>query len=296
MPSDLPQRKARKFFNEHLQSQEPFTQEELKQYTGWTKGRTFVTYWSKQFKPFVIAIGGGRYRVSEGYRPYMTWRKFQRHVTQKRKVAADYTKTEFARVIVYEFFMPLTNETALRTTLDALFFKDNVVPKLRAVGFTVLDEQIPRNSGEADDAYLDRICSWVGDHFGGYSIYHVDGRFLAGKMLSREEVTEQEKAGQRYLIDETTAVTRFIFPCDSDHEADLVRFFFNALFAETIIQLVNAEDQIWMVESGMRNRVHIWRVQGEDDDGSFDENAVADAGDDDEDEGEEPADEPDLLS
>ncbi len=32
-----------------------------------------------------------------------------------------------------------------------------------------------------------------------------------------------------------------------------------------------------MVESGMRNRVHIWRVDGSDDDGSYDENAVAPA-------------------
>ena len=46
---------------------------------------------------------------------------------------------------------------------------------------------------------------------------------------------------------------------------------------QTIIQLINAEDQIWMVESGMRNRVHIWRVDGTDDDGSYDENAVAPA-------------------
>ena len=63
----------------------------------------------------------------------------------------------------------------------------------------------------------------------------------------------------RYLIDETTAIVRFIFPCDEDEEA--VRWFFNTLFVESIIQVVNGEAEIWMVESGMQNRLHIWRVE-----------------------------------
>ena len=96
-------------------------------------------------------------------------------------------------------------------------------------------------------------------------------------MLSREAAAEKERTGQRYLVNETTAVTRFIFPCETDPEAELVRYFFNELFVQTIVQLINAEDQIWMVESGMRNRVHIWRVDGSDDDGSYDESAVAPA-------------------
>lgn len=173
--------------------------------------------------------------------------------------------------------MPLTNEAPLRSTLDALFFKDNVVPKLKAIGLDQLATRISRNDGEGDDAYLDRVCVWIGNHFGGYSIYHVDGRFLGGAMLTREEAAERDQTGQRYLVDETTAVTRFIFPCETDDEAELVQYFFNELFVQTIIQLINAEDQIWMVESGIRNRVHIWRVDGSDDDGSYDENAVAPA-------------------
>lgn len=286
MASDLTQRKARKFLNEHLQSQEPFTRQELQQYAGWKKKKTFDTYWSKQLKPFVVDIGGGQYRVAEGYRPYMTWKRFQRHVTQTRPVFADYTKTEYERVIVYEFFMPLTNETALRMTLDALFFKDNVIPKLRALGMPALKAKIPSAQGEQEEKYLDRVCEWIGDHFGGYSIYHVDGRFLAGKMLSRDGAADLEARGQRYLVDETTAVTRFIFPCETLEEAELVRYFFNELFVQTIIQLINAEDQIWMVESGMQYRVHIWKVKDDDDDGSFDGTKVAEADEDDE---------PDLL-
>jgi len=56
--------------------------------------------------------------------------------------------------------------------------------------------------------------------------------------------------------------------CADNGEAELVRYFFDALFVQTIIQLINAEDEVWMVESGMKNRVHIWRVPGGNDDGN----------------------------
>jgi len=275
MSSDLPQRKARRFLNERLKSQETFTKQEFQQFTGWHKSGTFSTYWSKQIKPFVVKVPGGQFRVSESYRPYTTWKRFKRHISQVRPVAAEYQKTEYERVIIYEFFMPLTNEAALRSTLDALFFKDNVIPKLKAIGLEHLDARIARNAGEGADKYLDRLCVWIGNHFGGYSIYHVDGRFLGGPLLTRDDAAAREQTGQRYLVDETTAVTRFIFPCETEEEADLVRYFFNVLFVQTIIQLINAEDQIWMVESGMRNSVHIWRVDDADDDGRYDEHADA---------------------
>ena len=269
MGSDLPQRKALKFFRDHLQSQEPFTKAELAAATGWQKPGTFKTYWSKQLKPFVVEVGDGKFRVSEGFRPFMTWRKFQSHVSQNRLVATDYRKHEFEHPVIFEFFMPLTNETALRTTLDALFYKDNIEAKLRAIGIAELAQHLPRVKNEADEAYFKKAAAWVADHFGGYSIHHVDGRFRAWKLATHDEAMEREKQGYRYLVDETTAITRFIFPCAKKKEAELVRFFFEALFTRNIIQLINAEDEIWMLESGDEHRVHIWRVDARDDDGSF---------------------------
>ena len=269
MGSDIPQRKALKFLRERLHSQEPFTKGELADATGWHKPGTFNTYWSKQLKPFVVAIDGDMFRVSEGFRPFMTWKKFQRHVSQNRLVAADYTKREFEHPVIFEFFMPLTNEAALRTTLDALFFRENIEAKLRAIGVGELARQLARLAGEGDEVYLERAASWVADHFCGYSIYHVDGRFRAWKLATHDEAMERERQGHRYLVDETTAVARFIFPCANEKEAQLVRYFFDALFARSIIQLINAEDEIWMLESGDQCRVHIWRVDGPDDDGSF---------------------------
>lgn len=270
MPSDLPQRRALIFLREHLHTQMPFTRTEFSQATGWT-GATLTTYWSKQFNRFFVKIAPNQYRVSEAFRPFLTWRRFQRHVTQTRPIAAGYSRLERDIVVVYEFFMPLTNETALRTTLDALFFRDNIVPKLRAIDEAELLAHFPASVDENTDEYLDRVAAWVGDHFGGYSIYHVSGRFKAGSLLTRGQAAAREMQGCRYLIDETTAVTRFIFPCEDVAEADLVRYFFDAIFVRSIIQLVNAEDEIWMVESGMRNRVHIWRVDDDRDEGEIHE-------------------------
>jgi hypothetical protein len=103
----------------------------------------------------------------------------------------------------------------------------------------------------------------------------------------KEAAATVEENGDRYLIDETTAIVRFIFRCGKPHkiapgraqdfdipepssnehagreEADQIRWFFNALFAQSIIQVVNGEAEIWMVESGMRNRLHFWRVEAD---------------------------------
>ena len=91
------------------------------------------------------------------------------------------------------------------------------------------------------------------------SIGPVGRRFRIWPLLTREQAAELEKDA-RYLIDAPTSVTRFIFPC-IDEEVDAIRWFFEALFIDSIIEVVNGEDEIWMVESGLRNCLHIWRVE-----------------------------------
>jgi len=226
--------------------------------TNWSQS-SLDTYWSKQFRPFVRNAGSGLFRVSEAFRPFATWDRFRQHVTQVRRVTAtDYTRSEYENVLIYEFFMPLTNEAALRGTLDALFYKDTILSKLRSCPDADLNMQMPRLDGEDDAAYLDRICRWISEHFVGYSISHVSGRFRSEELATREQAAEIERR-TRYLIDETTAVTRFIFPCNEEN-VERVRWFFHTLFVESVIDVVNGEDEIWMVESGLRNRLHIWRV------------------------------------
>ena len=279
------QRKIFEFFVEHFKSQKPFTKKELEEVTTW-KGGSFPTYWSKQFKQFVVPDDGKLFRVREGFRPYARWETFQRHVTQVRG-ASDDTLSVHDSVLVFEFFMPLTNETPLRTALDALFYKDTVLRRLRATGSTKLREHFLAEHAESEDAYLERLCEWIAKRFQGYSITTVSGRFRAHNLMSMTEAATVEENGDRYLIDETTAIARFIFPCGKPHkipprraqdfdipepaadehsgvaEADQIRWFFNALFVQSIIQVINGEAEIWMVESGMRNRLHIWRVEAD---------------------------------
>ena len=195
MPGLEKQRLAFEFFCEHLESQTGFERQDLQDATSWSDA-AIKTYWSKQFRPFVRKFDDGVYRVTEAFRPYSTWDRFRQHVTQVRRVTAtDYAYTPYDNVLVYEFFMPLTNEAALRGTLDALFYRDTVLSKLRSCELADLENQIEREEDESDDDYLDRLCDWVAERFVGYSISHVSGRFRSEEMCTREEAAEIEKRG-----------------------------------------------------------------------------------------------------
>ncbi len=266
------QRAAHEFLLEHLQSQEPFTIAEFVEATGWEKPGTFKTYLRKQYKGLIENIEGGpfkisdtsRYRVTESFRKLVTWRKFKQHVTQVRRIVTNYEPSS-SLVLIYDFLMPLTNEAFLRTTLDVLFFKDAILARLSTIPSDAIEKFFPRAKGKDDDEYFEPILTFIQEHFVGYSITHVDGRFRSGKLLTQDEVTKFHKKGNRYLIDETTAVTRFIFPYETDDELKQIRYLFQTLFVRSIIQLVNGEEQIWMLESGPRSRVHIWQALGEED-------------------------------
>ena len=42
-------------------------------------------------------------------------------------------------------------------------------------------------------------------------------------------------------------------------EANKIRFVFKHLFIRNILELINGEDEIWMLESGIRTRLYIWK-------------------------------------
>jgi hypothetical protein len=170
-----------------------------------------------------------------------------------------------------------------------LFYRDTVINRLKGMDPLQLQAQFPLQDGEIHDDYLERLSDWISKKFGGYSISTVSGRFRAEEMMTLADASTIFNEGRRYLIDETTAIVRFIFPCgdplkrpppeamdafdDPDPpepidpsakaEAARIRWFFKSLFVRTILQVVNAEAEIWMVESGMRNRLHIWKVDAE---------------------------------
>lgn len=76
--------------------------------------------------------------------------------------------------------------------------------------------------------------------------------------LSQDRVTEFERQGARYLMNETTAVTRFVFPYADDREVARIRYLFGALFVRRVVEDVKGEEQIRLIESRSQNRVHIW--------------------------------------
>src|ERR1700738_3194254 len=106
------QRKAFDFLKDRFESQAPFTKKDLEAVTTW-KGKSFSTYWSKQLKPFVGGTDGRNFQVTEGFGPFATWGAFQRQVTQCRRVYSDYTLFRYDSLLIFEFFMPLRNETHL---------------------------------------------------------------------------------------------------------------------------------------------------------------------------------------
>jgi hypothetical protein len=276
MGKDDTQRNAHAFLLLRLQSQEPFTLAEFVEAVGWDKDkpRTYETYLSKLYKGLIENVGGGfkisdtaQFRVTESFRKLVDWRRFKQHVTQVRRVVTDYDPIR-REVLIYDFLMPLTNEGHLRTTLDALFYKDTLLAKLRTITPSDLHQQFPRPTASTDDLYFAEILKFIEEHFVGYSISHVDGRFRSGNVLTQDEVAVFQKIGRKYLVDETTAVTRFIFPYQDDDELKKIRVLFQKLFVRSIIQLVNGEEQIWMIESGPQSQVHIWQSADDGDDAS----------------------------
>ena len=281
------QEKAFKFLLEKFNSQELFRLEEFAKAAGWdVRSSTFKTYFSKQFDGLLLKSGDS-YGVSQLFLKYNEWSKFRDSVvTQKRILRREYTASSYENVIMFEFFMPLTNEGSLRMALDALFFKDSIKFRLKAVPQNALVAAFPREEDENEDAYFQRIFGWISEKFVGYSIGHVAGRFRACDLKTRKEVYEAAASlnSQSYLVDETTAIVRFIIPCGGDvknrflsdnrptqlpldkvskleAEATMIRWFFNTLFVSSILELVNGEDQIWLLESGMHNQLHVWKVK-----------------------------------
>jgi len=112
----------------------------------------------------------------------------------------------------------------------------------------------------------------VGSLLGGYSIGHVHGRFRAGGLRTHVEAAKVVVERGRYLVDETTAVVRFILPLQGSRrehggkfdvtkemfaidtsyaeEIDVARRLFISFFVESVILDIYGEDEIWFLESG----------------------------------------------
>ena len=212
------------------------------------------------------------------------WDKHKSYKAPNSHPASDYSVLCSDNLIIFEFFMPLSNEANLRNSLDALFYRDSVLKRLKSLDPAELENFFPK-SAEDSDEWLEGICSWVSSKFSGYSISHVSGRYRSRALCTMKEAYKLLEDGGSYLIDETTAVARFIFPSgesriieDLSFEADAsaagmtapqelereyckIRYLFFKLFIQNIVEIVSEEDEIWMMESGMKNRLYSWKVR-----------------------------------
>jgi len=269
MADQTKQKAVYAFLNEYARSGATFTTNDLNAKMGW-KGQTASTYRSKHFDAYLEKVSRGTYRVLPEFRR-VSWDEFQEIVTQVRHPFASYDRATYQAVVVYDFLMPLTREDKLRKALDELFYRDTLKRRILEVGVATMAETIPREIGDNDDEYVDRVIAFIGDRIGGFSISHVSGRFRTGAILSREKSAEQIARDIPYLIDETTAVVRFIIPCLSSRtahgvdfnldepaqarEADVklevrrIRTIFFEFFVEALVKTIRGEKLIWMLET-----------------------------------------------
>jgi hypothetical protein len=273
------------FLLDRARDRRAFSVEELGDAAGWTDENT-RTNLSKRLSELVRA------KVDRLYANQVvlsvTWSEYRDLFRQKQTLFIQHKRARFPRVIVYEFFMPLTREDRLRRSLDNLFYKDTIEQRLNEIGIDTARAELGMNDDATEAEVIQAVCELVGEAFGGYSISHVSGRFRDGELRSHAEVAERPSHAGPYLVDETSAVVRFILPLSSTkelvppydqrrlfasdageaeispeaeaaarEEARRIRWLFMNFFAEPVTKVVR-EDEVWLLESGMRSALHIW--------------------------------------
>ncbi len=277
MSNDDGQRRAYAFLLRFAKNQKTFTAKEFGDATGWA-GDTPRTYLGKQLKSVVTREGKDTFKVRRSF-IHLREEQFLKRTSQKESILPSYVRTSYDSVLTYEFLMPLTREDLLRQALDRLFYLDTLTEQIKLLGLDEFKDVIQRRSSYTDDQYAAHVASRVSEHFGGYSITHVSGRYRVESLL-----TQKDAIGKRYVIDETTALVRFIVPLkttssrhapifnprtqrrDSNEsvasEVTLIRTIFFTIFAEVVVHSVQGEDEIWLLETldGV-HRLYKWEIE-----------------------------------
>ncbi len=203
---------------------------------------------------------------------------FKELLYQKKKLFSEYILEISPSILIYEFFMPLSREDRLREALDNLFYRDTIEQRIQEIGFAQIRAGLDLENSYSDAKISQLVFDFMESTIGGYSIYLVNGRYRADKLASRAEVVNRPFAYGSYIVDETTAIVRFILPVKTDAEkfergkilepatdsfhaskrAELIRWLFLNFFAEALISVVQNEDEIWLLESGMRSAFYRW--------------------------------------
>ena len=261
------------FLKKHATSRKCFTIDDIMNATGWAKS-TAETYVAKQVRDLIERRQKGFVVRREFLR--LSQEDFLRLVSQKEYILPHYRRVAYENLVTYEFLLPLTKEDTLRRTLDELFYRDTLEERLRQIDPAELEKAVDRCEKENEEDYISRVAEVVSGLFSGYSISHVNGRFLAAALATRRDAVSQ-----RYIIDETTAIVRFIVPCECstvihgeafdparevcvdkqklENDIARIRILFFNVFAEAVANAVLHEDEIWLLEAAAsQSRLYTW--------------------------------------
>ena len=263
------------FLVKHAKDKTSFTAEQLSSETGWSASETQENI-SDRLSDLVYRKGGNYFVKLEILR--VRFDDFKELLFQKKRLFTDYVLEVSPSILIYEFFMPLSREDRLREALDNLFYRDTIEQRIQEIGVPQIREGLHLPPDTSEDHINQLVIDFMEGTLGGYSIYMVNGRYRADALASREEDVVRPFADGPYIIDETTAIVRFILPVETDtgnfeygkvlepasiekdteKRAEVMRWLFLNFFAETLIRVVQKEDEIWLVESGMRSAFYRW--------------------------------------
>ena len=263
------------FLVKHAKGKTSFTAEQLSSETGWSASETQENI-SDRLSDLVYKEGENYFVKLEILR--VRFDDFKELLFQKKRLFTDYVLEVSPSILIYEFFMPLSREDRLREALDNLFYRDTIEQRIQEIGVPQIREGLHLPPDTSEDHINQLVIDFMEGTLGGYSIYMVNGRYRADALASREEVVVRPFADGPYIIDETTAIVRFILPVETDtgnfeygkvlepasiekdteKRAEVMRWLFLNFFAETLIRVVQKEDEIWLVESGMRSAFYRW--------------------------------------
>src|SRR5262245_51460776 len=108
-------KRAFEFFLEHARSGKSFKFDDLVKASGWTES-TAKIYLGKKFSDLIKKKSGVYHVNPEILR--VRFEDFKDLHRQKQRLFADYVRKAPQKVLMYEFFMPLSREDRLREALD----------------------------------------------------------------------------------------------------------------------------------------------------------------------------------
>lgn len=273
------------FLSKRMRSRKSFTIKQLAAACGWEEA-TPRTYLRKHWDGLVDRQDNGSYFVKNEF-ARLSLEAFLRQGTQVKQVFTVYERRKHEHLVLYEFLLPLTQEERLRRALDELFFRDTMEQRLKEIGMATVARFMNRKKRETDKSLVRRVLEFAEDKIGGYSISHVSGRFRAAPLKTRSRAMRSFVEGAPYLVDETTALVRFIIPCTNgrraypntldgltsaldvnepmseelDREVRQIRWLFHHLFVEAVTRNV-PEQEVWLLEqSPAGRRLYVWARQ-----------------------------------